>query len=85
MNPDSQQPDTPRVPRDWCPECQPEVDPLKECVVIAYCIWHPVDLKGLDDPLYKGRFGASSINLGDRETDPDTQRAWAKFLREKKA
>lgn len=28
------------ITRDWCPECEPAVDPVRECVVVERCGLH---------------------------------------------
>ena len=80
--PDSQQPDTPIVARDWCPGCEPKLDPRKEVVVVQRCLWHPADYSGQDDADFIKRFGpAREFQVNPPDTDPETQRAWAAWLR----
>lgn len=48
MTPDL--PDSPRVTRDWCPGCEPAVDPCRELVELLYCAKHkPLPLGAADD------------------------------------
>ena len=37
------------VARDWCPQCEPGVDPVRECVVPYFCADHRSDPTGADD------------------------------------
>lgn len=75
---------TGEVTRDWCPECEPGVDPLTALVVVQWCAFHRKDLTGPDDCTLQGELAAISMRTCDVETDPATQRAWGEFLRRTK-
>ena len=81
--PDSQQPDSPIIARDWCPGCEPDLDPRTVCVVLQRCLWHPADYSGTGDAEFLERWGGTrDFQVNPPDTDPETQRAWGKFLRE---
>ena len=57
--------------RDWCPRCEPDVDPLAECVVPYLCANHREEsMAGLDDSKVRRPFvcpvieGTEIANLG---------------------
>lgn len=41
--------ETPDVTRTWCPQCEPDVDPLVELVVMHYCHRHERTREGTAD------------------------------------
>ena len=71
---------TGEVTHDWCPMCEPQVDPLKELVVVLWCPSHQRASTGLDDAALREKFSPNSMAISDEETDAATQRAWADFL-----
>jgi hypothetical protein len=43
-------PETQNLSRDWCPGCEPDVDPSRDIVEIRHCALHPAPSRdGLDD------------------------------------
>ena len=60
--------------------CEPNVDPLKELVVVLWCPSHQRASTGLDDAALREKFSPKSMPICDEETDAATQRAWAEFL-----
>lgn len=44
---------TEQVAVGYCPACEPDVDPTKECVVISYCKAHKVGVAGSADDLVR--------------------------------
>ena len=43
-------PDTQNLSRDWCPGCEPDVDPSRDIVEVRHCALHPAPSRdGLDD------------------------------------
>ena len=76
-------PPTGEVTRDWCPKCEPKVDPLTTLVVVRWCAFHWKDPTGPDDAALKDELSTVSLRTCDDETDAATQRAWADFLRRK--
>jgi hypothetical protein len=73
-------PSTGDVTHNWCPLCEPDVDPLKELVVIRWCHSHRKALTGADDAILRDKLAPESMPICDEKTDPATQRAWAEFL-----
>lgn len=43
------------VAHEYCPTCEPDVDPTRECVVVSYCHNH--------DPQLSSRLQGSADNL----------------------
>ena len=37
---------TPFEARQYCPTCDPDVDPIQECVVVSYCGNHTPSIRG---------------------------------------
>ncbi len=73
-------PSTGEVTHDWCPLCEPGVDPLTELVVVRWCPSHQTALGGTDDIVLRDKLARKSMPTCDEETDAATQRAWAEFL-----
>lgn len=43
-------PDTQNLSRDWCPGCEPDIDPSRDIVEVRHCALHPAPSRdGLDD------------------------------------
>ena len=76
-------PPTSEVTRDWCPECEADVDPLTALVVVRWCAFHGKDPTGPDDAVVEEQLAALSVRTCDTETNAATQRAWAEFLHRK--
>ncbi len=82
--PEDTLPPTGEVTRDWCPKCEPEVDPLTTLVVVRWCAVHWEDPTGPDDAALQEQLAATPMRTCDVETDAATQRAWAEFFHRKK-
>ena len=41
--------ETPNLSKDWCPVCEPDLDPLKEILSVKYCWAHPPSMIGSAD------------------------------------
>jgi len=68
--------------RDWCPGCEPDVDPLRELVFENHCWRHKPSERGSADKQVERIMGTDTL---DRvSVVPETQRAWADFLRSRK-
>ncbi len=60
--------ETKAVTRDWCPLCEPEVDPLRELVIEARCGEHRPGTSGPDDSKLVG-FGCGLSGGGDIDSE----------------
>lgn len=49
--------------RDWCPECEPDLDQIMFHVVEVYCYRHRITESGLDD----------DVMLNDKQKDTLTE------------
>ena len=48
--PEDVPPETQNLSRDWCPGCEPDVDPSRDIVEVRHCALHPAPSRdGLDD------------------------------------
>ena len=81
--PEDAVPPTGEVTRDWCPKCEPKVNPLTALVVVRWCALHWKDPTGPDDAALQEQLTYISMRTCDADTDAATQRAWAEFLRRK--
>jgi hypothetical protein len=71
--------DTPDLGKKWCPACEPDRDPSVEILDTQYCIVHTPITTGQADGLTPPVANFSWNYAGD--VDPETQRAWADFIR----
>jgi hypothetical protein len=71
--------DTPDLGKKWCPSCEPDRDPSAEILDTQYCIVHTPITTGQADGLTPPVANYSWNYAGD--VDPETQRAWADFIR----
>jgi hypothetical protein len=59
-------PPTPVVTRDYCPTCEPTVDPVRELVTVFYCGAHaPILLGGADDQVRQSLRSTAVFSCGD--------------------
>ena len=72
--------DTPNVARSYCPECEPDADPIKEVLDVRYCGMHGPTTAGLDDSGVRSQDYLS----GSAESGGEANRAMCDFIHRKK-
>lgn len=69
--------ETPVVTRDWCPGCEPDVDPLRALVRESWCGHHIPSQRGVDDDRV---IAAEWFVLATGELNAETNRAMNALL-----
>jgi hypothetical protein len=73
-------PDTPDLSKPWCPVCQPELDPTREILQVAYCLFHPQEYGGSADGVVPPVTNYSWSHAGDM--DPETNKLMNDLIRD---
>lgn len=69
--------ETPNLASSYCPRCDPERDPLREILIVAWCDAHQPACEGADDE----RAGVGRVTLGSAgDASADTNRPWCELL-----
>lgn len=71
--------ETPNVARQYCPECEPDADPIKEILDVRYCGMHGPTTAGLDDSGVRSQDYLS----GSSESGGEANRAMCDFIHRK--
>lgn len=69
-------PDTPNMAEPWCPTCNPERDPSRECLDVRWCASHTPEMKSPEDE----RVIAVTFLSGSSEAGGEDNRQWCKLL-----
>ena len=68
--------DSPPVTRQWCPGCEPLIDPVVELVDERRCGLHELDRTGSEDVLVRD----AGFPSGTAEAGGEPNRAWCDLL-----
>lgn len=69
--------ETPSLASAYCPGCEPTRDPLKEILVVQWCVHHQPSFESPDDE--RATLGRGVLNsMG--EAEGDSNRVWCELL-----
>ena len=64
-------------PREFCPGCEPETDPIKEFVIERWCFRHQEAQQGTADEQVQS---SGALLSGSSEAGGEDNRKWCEFL-----